>query len=507
MKTPANRSLVALLAAALLFPALPSAQVPTPRSMESLNFNQAPPAPVPSTLQRALEDAKDPEAEIRRGALMILSKYDRFSVARSALAKGLEDPQLEVRRAAAVALVEILNALGPMEAMALIRALSDADAEVRLTAASVLSQCLILVRMMPLGALPGDALPNASDIRPYVIAALNDADPRIRINAVQALPLLRTALPLNELVALMDDPEASVRLATAPIVLRLIRGQASVDALLARHPDPDPLVRKAIAESLARNSAAGPLLDRLAADKDPEVALQASLSRFQLRPQSPLPKDIFHALKHEKFSPEQLDSFFASLTFITRSEALAITRQLLDLESDAIRAGAIDVFLNSLEEPPPADFLIRLLDDNSSRIRREALLYCRRNAAQLEASVVTALSMNAFADMRAQSLDLAEYHSESLQINTALRLMIDDQPSIRLQALRLLADIEPPNWPSLFKAALRDQAPAVRQTAIRLLFGHLAPEGIDVARQFVEEFPQHPSALAIRSKLAAAATP
>jgi succinate dehydrogenase/fumarate reductase flavoprotein subunit/HEAT repeat protein len=316
-----------------------------------------------------------------------------------ALLPFLGDPAAPVRRVAVTVLTETVpSGTGP----ALAAALSDADAEVRATAAASLRE---LVETLPAEPALREPLVHAlAGPDPVVKAAaldvlralrlgdagiyagaLDDADVTVRIEAVRALVSVDAAGPLARAAA---DPSREVRVAVAKALATLgtagvpapagpgagsdaVAGSAAGGLLAALEPltaDPDALVRGAAFEALAATGCPAPYAGRAVAAladgawqvragaatalgaADPDVAVPA-LAKALADPNADVRKAaVLGLLRHaERGMPGAPDSLGAAdaadVTDAAAAARAALATAVTDTDADvrayAARAGAL----------------------------------------------------------------------------------------------------------------------------------------------------------------------
>ncbi len=179
----------------------------------------------------------DPDAEVRRTAVATVTETVPPG-AGLLLARALTDAAEDVRRAAAVALRELVEVLPaePALADALTPALASEDAVVRAAVLDVL-------RALSLG--------DGALFR----AALDDGDPRVRLQAVRGLVSKDDAAGLT---AASGDTEREVRVAVAA-GLGTLGARGSAPTLVRLAGDAEPLVRAAALEAAGGVGGAGGL--------------------------------------------------------------------------------------------------------------------------------------------------------------------------------------------------------------------------------------------------------
>ncbi len=175
---------------------------------------------------RALRN--DPAAEVREACAQGLG-YLGSEKAAKPLAEALKDPNVNVRRRAASALITV--PAKSVQAQIEQALATDSSADVRRYAAEAL-------------AWIGD-----SSVVPALTKALKDPAPQVRLYAAQALGKLGDKRATTALVELFNDPDEDVRWEAVEAVSKLRDPQAR-DALLAALNDPSPMVSTAAENAL-----------------------------------------------------------------------------------------------------------------------------------------------------------------------------------------------------------------------------------------------------------------
>ncbi|MFJ9724938.1 fumarate reductase/succinate dehydrogenase flavoprotein subunit [Streptomyces sp. NPDC101209] len=186
----------------------------------------------------------DPDPGVRRTAVSVLTETVPTGTGQ-ALAVALADPDAQVRSSAAASLRELVETLPPEPALrhALTRALTEADPVVRVAALDVLRALRL-----------GDA--------GLFAESLADSDVAVRIEAVRALVSVDAAEPLARAA---HDPSREVRVTVAKALAGVGSSAVTQGALDALTEDTDPLVRGAAFGALASVGCAEPLAVRAVA--------------------------------------------------------------------------------------------------------------------------------------------------------------------------------------------------------------------------------------------------
>lgn len=178
----------------------------------------------------------------------------------------LSSDEVQVRRAAA----QRLGRLSPALARPLLRkALDDPDGEVRLAAARAAVEL------------------NAKDLGPRVVPWLHERDVRLRLAAVDVLLLAPAAEAIEPLGRALADPDARVRRGAAAALGAMdrvahepaeVRGRAAVQ-LLGRLDDSETQVRVAVVDSLARLGDVRAVLPLISKLQDGEANVRVAVAR------------------------------------------------------------------------------------------------------------------------------------------------------------------------------------------------------------------------------------
>jgi len=204
--------------------------------------------------QRLARELEAASPERRREIVRLLAQSDPAAV-RAPLLRALDDPDLEVRAAAALA----AGRLGLREALpTLVDWLDDADPALRAAAAE------------GLGAL-GDERGRTGLVR-----ALGDVSPDVRLAAVRALPALSDKAVLVPLLGRLDDTDVGVRMAAVEALAALGQREAVVP-LVGRARDDVAEVRAVVVDALGTlgDVRALPALRRALEDASEEVQVAA----------------------------------------------------------------------------------------------------------------------------------------------------------------------------------------------------------------------------------------
>lgn len=445
------------------------------------------------TLSQAFDDIESDDPEIRRGAAILLGKYGQQVSVAPMLLKALEDPEAVVRRAAVISLSENIHLLGPEQARRLISSLEDPDPEVRLGVAAWLPQVVLKasrsLQAGSAGILQGEA---RSALQGSLLHALEDPEPRVRLQALEAVRFLPWRLPQASLLPMLMDASPEVRLAAVDSLFHLLSPLALASALLENWPDPDTAVRLKLAEKLSQGRVPmelQPLLSLLAEDEKTSVRITAQIGRFLTHPHSGVPPELRQHLLNHQWDSTQVFAFFNGLRSLPADQRRELAHDLLASKSTAVRLEAARTWLASFAAAPPPEDLHVLMEDESPEIRQTTLNALLALRADLGDELLRSLTASPYLDVRLGLFPLAEAMSEEEKSRFFMSLLLDTEAVVRARALQALADLKPAQWERIFTASLRDPSAEVRRAAARQLASTLGAEGQKLLAEWIEQHP------------------
>ena len=462
---------------------------------------------IAETVNQGLMDLRSGLAEKRRGSIMLLAKYPQHPSALPAIIKALEDDEASVRRAAVVSLGENINVLTPLQASQLAATLMDPDPEVRLTGSAWLPQLVLRSSTYP--TLRPTTLPKAAEpeVRERLVggvtAGLKDPEPLIRLKSVEALQYLRWPIPNQQVIPLLGDPDSRVRLQAHQSLFSKLPVTTYLAEATRLHPDESPAVRLVLAETLSRRPMPDsiPLLRLLAEDSVSSIQLQAAVGLFNADPESGLPQILFETLMGP--NPDSGNTFriFNTINRLPINKRKPLVQPLLTAESPIVRSQAVMRWLQWNPGGIPTGMVKSFLMDPTREVRQMAVRHFMRQPAQLDKTVAMELGENPFEDVRRQAIALSAGLGAEEQGTLATRLLFDTVPAIRSQAIGLIVQLRPPNWDRILKASLRDPSPEVYRVAALALLEQSGPEGLQIATEFVRDYPDAEISSLIRMRL------
>lgn len=210
----------------------------------------------------------------------------------------------------------------------------------------------------------------AEEARAPVLAALDDPDPGVRLEAARAAGALRLRSAVPRLLDWLDDPDESLRASTAESLGRLGDARA-VPGLVRALGDATVEVRRAAVAALARlggHEVLVPILGRLD-DPDVEVRIEAADALATLA----APASVVPLIGQARDDvPEVRAAVLRALGELGDARALAAVRAAMGDPVEEVRLAAVAA-LGRLADPGAVDALVSLLRDEGGRIARAAV--------------------------------------------------------------------------------------------------------------------------------------
>jgi HEAT repeat protein/beta-lactamase regulating signal transducer with metallopeptidase domain len=333
----------------------------------------------------------------------------------------------------------------------LIGALSDSDAEVRMSSVQALGQLEDERAVIALSnALRNDsdarvrrvaawALGNIEDARavPALTHALkNDRDAEVRRTSVWALGQIESASAVPALTEAMRDADSEVR-STAVWALGQIEDRSAVPALIQVLRDSDAATRKQAAWALGQieDAAAVPALAAALRDADASVRSTAVWALGQIEAETAV--EPLSGLLNDASADVRKQAAWALGQIEEESAVPGLSRLVREDRDASVRSTAVWA-LGQIESANAVPALSAALKDSNADVRKQAAWAL----GQIEARPAPAALLEALKDSDA---------------------------SVRSTAAWALAQIEDPGSGAALRAAMRDQNPDVRRAVLRAL--------------------------------------
>lgn len=415
----------------------------------------------------------DQPVELRRRAVLVAGKY-LVPAASELLGQCLLDPDAVVRRNALVSIGEEAFHLRANR-VGVLQCLRDDDVNIRRLASSLLDEVLRglrVVRPEQAAELPPE------QVAAFLNAALADEDAEVRRNVLATLQDVPVALSGAALAPFLEESASStVILAITPYLMSDADAAAKCAALRPLASRPEREVRLALAEALAA-SAPSPefeaLFRTLAQDELPEVR---SCALAALLPMAPADDTLVAAVRQlltdAGVAAESRVRLVEALRGFPPQRAWALLGPLLDRsQPEPVRLAVWQqlLFRKELQEELATG---RLLGDfageSSAALRRIQLSVLRRRQDALSSDDLARLQESAFADVRRSALSLSGKLSEDERIELIFSALLDEDESVRLEAVRLVASLRPPEWKQLLCDSLEESGEVASAAARGLL--------------------------------------
>jgi HEAT repeat protein len=374
---------------------------------------------------------QDPSAPVKTSAARALGSLKKAAApAVSLLVPLLQDHEEAVRNAAADAIAQV-GPLNGADKKSLVKGLTSEDNVVRAQTAQALGT---------IGAAAGDAAP-------ALVEAMDDPNDRVRAKAVEALGKIGedaadVAVP-SLVVALHDQDNWVSALAAEALGEMGESADEAVPALIHSLKHVNPLVRANAAEALGKmgQAAAGGrhALENAASDEDGPVRSHA------MRALGAIGKPTSH-------SASVVHSGFQDPDPLVRAAAVEAVEKWGESNEMTLQG------------------LMPLLEDANEQVKIEAIKALPKLAAATP-SVLSALSKSLLEDGNSwvqvqAALALGNLGAGARAAGGALlRAVQTGEESVREQALRAMARIQPPESEAAFLAGLNDASAVIRMVA------------------------------------------
>lgn len=436
------------------------------------------------TIARCLRELDSPDPAVRRGAAMVIGKYDQPE-AIAALRRCLQDGDAGIRHSALVSLAELTRF--PMEAQSdLFRLLADPDVQVRRLASSLLRNALGIFIRGPVrlqGIVRARPLTDAGLAAQHLNRALADPDLVVRKNVLEAARFFPFPLQRDKLEAFLQDETPEIVVLALRVYLNEIPAgeeaeRARVLQPLLRHPARP--VRLELAETAGSlGIEALPLLQALSRDPDPGVSLQG-VYHLALRGDPQVLPQLTTMLLDENRSGEERQKLLPLLRRLD-TDALPIFRTLLQSSSPSLRAEALRMlaFARQTGEtapPVPLAELLGCLDDSAPDVRQLARVLVQRHRTGLQQADFLKLLASPRQEVREMSLALMPRENHPLCAAVIGEALLDENSAVRQQALALAAALRIPGWSELMLLSLEDENKNISELAARALLTQRTPE-------------------------------
>ncbi|MDD4540388.1 MAG: HEAT repeat domain-containing protein [Lentisphaeria bacterium] len=435
------------------------------------------------TIARCLRDLRSSDVEARRRAAMIIGKY-RVPAAQEAVLACLRDPDAVVRRSALVSLTEEDRMISPAARQEVFRLLSDPDVHIRRIASSMLGEISVgLGRVVVIPGRPGPLRPGVpappamaadAENREALLAAralneaLGDDDASVRRNVLSAARFYPGVLDRARLERFFSDPSVEIRVLALQAYASLAGPEDErVDALLPLLEDADPRVREELARTAARLGAAGTAILKTLS-RDGVLGVRIEAVRLYAAQQDPAALPLLIALIRDEAVPVDERAQLLRVLNVYPAAAGPVYDELADNGPAALRATAIRMLgtgrITGTKERSLA-FFIDCLDDDSDAVVQAAGAVLQQRQDELSAAALRQLLLKRNPEARKLALRCTARLTPEEAGELLLDACLDDSVPVRQQALQLLVARQIPDWRDILMVSLEDSNAAIQQTA------------------------------------------
>ena len=421
-----------------------------------------------ATLAQCREELQPSQpVELRRRATLVAGKY-LDTEASELLTQCLQDEDAVVRRNALVSIGEEHFHLR-QNRDGVFKCLRDEEVNIRRLASSLLDEALVGTSAERQADMPEEQFIS------YINAALADEDAEVRRNVLAALE--NTSLSLDGSVLapfLQETSTATVILAITPYLMSDAGPEEKCAALMPLATRPEREIRLALAEALENMvlSPLKPLFQTLAKDELPEVRCCALAALLGLTPDdASLWQEMQRLLVDDAVPAESRVKLLEGLRGFPPEQTWPVVEPLLERkQSEQVRVAAwqLLLFQKDLQENLPTGRLAReFAAEPSAAVRRIQLSVLRRRQDGLAAADLSGLLSSSFAEVRRAALSLSAKLPSEQRIELVFNALLDEDETVRVDAVRLIASLRPPEWKQLLCDSLEESSPVISAAAAR----------------------------------------
>ena len=316
-----------------------------------------------------------------------------------------------------------------------------------------------------------------------LLPALRDEKSLTRLNAAFALGEMRDARAVGPLGAALDDAEPSVRLAAVYALRRC--GRAASDALFAALRNDDPAVRQAAGSGIAEVLGGEDVRSIEAAiillhDQDAEIRARAAEGLGGLKTKDKRVTESLLAALTDTVPRVRISvsyALFSRRLLLDGTAVLGLVAALRD-ENESVRVNAA-MTLGAISDRRATEGLLAALTDSAPTVRSNAAysLGALKDAAAVEpllatlkdeSEVVRRAAVHALGDIK-----------DPRTVDPLIATLSDKAAAVRVEAGRVLGEIGDARAVEPLIATLKDENEAVRRAAVLVVGGIKDPRILD----------------------------
>lgn len=418
------------------------------------------------TIAKCLADLKSEDVDKRRRAVLILCKFQSSEVYQS-LIPALSDADAKVRESVVVGFIES-RMMMRNAAMPILRRLLDTNVHTRRMVSSTLLPRITFY-------LHGHREESTKILR----KAIKDKDAIVRKNLINNYYTLRRNLNTSDFFHLLADPSSEIRFLALTKLSQVLSFEDLTPYLDKLIIDKDKKIRAQVLKSLGGFGVSGrKYLALMAKDEDPSIAARAMA---YTRNEQYL--DAIFQIILSASSPSDLIVDLTQIIFSWNEKSQQFVYKLLGHADETRRFAALNA-INRMRKEIPQKTLLKLVEDDSSRIRKLSTSLLTKT--KVSADTVASLAISDYKDVREQALGIAVRSSSnnSSMIDALYDLMLDEEITIRTKALQAIWMCNAPDKYDIYSQSLTDSEPVIRDMAARMLLSSDEPK----AKKLLEEF-------------------
>ncbi|MGR3318932.1 MAG: HEAT repeat domain-containing protein [Candidatus Anammoxibacter sp.] len=444
--------------------------------------------PVQSTsLDNIRADLESSNAELRKGAALILGKLQKPE-AREMLLSLLEDPVVEVRRAALFSIKEQIHLLNYGAYKYLLSKLNDPDHEIRRMISGSIQKIITYLYRFNLGR-PFNLDPSTTEI---IINHLQDADPIVRENLLKNRNILRINIPEPVYLDLLEDSETQI-IRLALYDLRKYPWSKRLEHIifnLAKDQEKESLHMDIIQRLIyvPSDKFIRKVIEVFVQSGNPDIKRKALLFRFKRYPECRTVdgQNIVQLIletnnilaDHVKRELYQIRS--------TGLQALTIYQSLSSHPDDEIRLTIWKLLFSYKEMINDMEYIINALKDGDHDVRDYAAEMIDKLNIVIPVEYLKSLSLSSHDDIRLFVLQQIKKIKEVGWDDIVFDLLIDDDLHVRKNAIDVVIQKKIDGWEQIMKQTLLDENIQISYYAMELLLNKRS-EGLAILEEFVEE--------------------
>lgn len=466
-----------------------------------------------ATIDRAIDDLESGSPEMRKGAVMLLGKYEATE-ARNAVLGALRDVDPTVRFAAVVSVLGRRSYQSVAAVEAVMDALDDPEVDIRRAVSTsigtlarfrsdLLNRQSILLNRALVGQVP--MLPLT--IQRKMVNAFLDTDVVVRRNMISKYNYLGVKVPQEVFVRMLQDEDLEVRSSVLPLVARHLEFSLFVEKAAVVADDESPILRLSLIRELYPRSAlkAIQLLQKLTQDADPEVATAAELQLFNNAPDLRLYKSLVERMNKGSLNTSQRTQLVQLVERLEETEARdGYLLQFLEISEEASRVVATRQFFKFDLGEVYTETLATLLEDPALNVRSQVVLYYSRNRDKIQSLDLEVWLESEFKDVRVALVRLADGLPREEAADVLFDLLLDDEIDVRVEALTMYSRLRLGGFEKMLEMTLQDESIVIQKRAVLNILQLMGDPGRALLEDYLkDEGAVSPLSLYIKSQLKA----